>query len=120
MSETLRLDKFLFQARFVKSRALASKLCEEGRVRVDGVPVAKAHYPVRPGDVLTFPQGRAIRVVKVLALPSRRGPAPEARALYEELFPDGAVTSACAPSGPMLTEPGARAETPREKRAAEG
>jgi ribosome-associated heat shock protein Hsp15 len=59
-----RLDKFLFQARFFKTRALAAKLVADGRVRLDGKPVAKAHQPVKPGDVLTFPQGNAIRVVR--------------------------------------------------------
>jgi ribosome-associated heat shock protein Hsp15 len=83
--ERLRVDKWLFQARFFKSRAAASRLVEEGRLRVGGRPIDKAHYAVKPGDVLTFPQGRGIRVVKVVALGSRRGPAPEARGLYEEL-----------------------------------
>ncbi len=85
---TLRIDKWLWQARFFKSRATASKLCAEGRVRVDGRPVAKAHYAVKLGNVLTFPQGtNSIRVVRIVALGTRRGPAPEARALYEDLSP---------------------------------
>lgn len=100
MSDGVRLDKFLFQARFFKTRAAASALIAKGRVRLDGRPVAKAHATVRPGDVLTFPQGRAIRVVRVVALPDRRGPAGEARACYEDLFP----ADACAPPGAMLTE----------------
>ena len=85
--EALRLDKWLWYARFFKSRSLASKVCETGKVRVDGAPVAKSHFQLRPGAVLTFPQGQHIRVVKVLALGSRRGPAPEAQALYEDLKP---------------------------------
>lgn len=83
----LRLDKWLFHARFCKSRALASKLCESGRLRVDGGIVAKPHHKLREGSVLTFPQGAHIRVVKVLALGTRRGPASEARQLYEDLKP---------------------------------
>ena len=79
----MRLDKWLWQARFFKSRSRAGRLCREGRVRVAGAVAAGADRPVRPGDVLTFPQARAIRVVRVLALGRRRGPAPEARALYE-------------------------------------
>jgi len=80
-----RLDKFLWSARFLKSRSLAAALCAAGRVRVSGRLVDKAHTLVRVGDVLTFPLGSRIRVVRILALPARRGPAPEARALYEEL-----------------------------------
>jgi ribosome-associated heat shock protein Hsp15 len=83
--DTIRLDKWLWQARFYKTRSIAAKLCASGRVRVDGIVVRKAHYAIRPGLVLTFPQARTIRVVRVMALGHRRGPAPEARALYENL-----------------------------------
>jgi ribosome-associated heat shock protein Hsp15 len=86
-SSTIRVDKWLWQARFFKSRAAASRLCAEGGVRVDGRPIAKAHYAVKPGDVLTFPQGRSIRVVRIVALGTRRGPAAEAQALYDDLSP---------------------------------
>jgi ribosome-associated heat shock protein Hsp15 len=83
----LRLDKWLWFARFVKTRSLATKLIVDGRMRVNGVPTRKAHYAVKLGDVLTFPLGPHIRVIKVVALGSRRGPAPEAQALYEDLDP---------------------------------
>jgi ribosome-associated heat shock protein Hsp15 len=82
-----RLDKWLWSARFFKSRARASALCAEGKIRLSGRIIAKAHAMVRVGDVLTFPLGHDIRVVRVLALAKRRGPAPEARALYEDLNP---------------------------------
>ena len=88
--ESIRLDKWLWQARFFKSRALASKMCTAGRVRMDGERVTKAHARIRPGHVLTFPQARDIRVVRVIALGTRRGPAVEARMLYEELVADDA------------------------------
>jgi ribosome-associated heat shock protein Hsp15 len=84
----LRLDKWLWQARFFKTRPLAAELAEKGRIRINRVPVNKPHYRLRPGDVLTFPQGRTIRVVRVLALGSRRGPASEAQTLYEDLTDD--------------------------------
>jgi len=88
MTETpLRLDKWLWFARFVKTRSLATKLIVDGRMRVNGAPTQKAHYTVKLGDVLTFPLGPHIRVIKVVALGSRRGPAPEAQALYEDLDP---------------------------------
>lgn len=83
--ETLRIDKWLWHARFFKSRSLASKFCESGLMRVNGETSTKAHYALRVGDVLTFPIGSRVRIVRVLALGERRGPAPEARALYEEL-----------------------------------
>jgi ribosome-associated heat shock protein Hsp15 len=86
-SPTQRLDKWLWCARFFKSRGLASKLLGAGRLRLSGKVVSKAHQLVRQGDVLTFPQGPFIRVVKVLYLAERRGPAPEAQLLYEDLEP---------------------------------
>ena len=82
-----RLDKWLWHARFFKTRTLASKLCNGGKLRVNSAPIAKAHYRVRRGDVLTFPQGGRIRVVEVRAFGMRRGPADEAQALYEDLAP---------------------------------
>ncbi|ROU03334.1 RNA-binding S4 domain-containing protein [Histidinibacterium lentulum] len=97
---TLRLDKWLWQARFFKTRGLAAAIVSGGRVRVDGSPVSKPARAVGPGDVLTFPQGDAVRVVRILALGTRRGPAPEARALYEDLTtaaPDRGPPAAPAP-----------------------
>lgn len=80
-----RLDKWLWHARFVKSRALAVQLIEKRRLRLNQTLVTKSHYRVRPGDVLTFPQGARVRVVRVLAIGTRRGPAREAQDLYEDL-----------------------------------
>jgi ribosome-associated heat shock protein Hsp15 len=107
-----RLDKWLWFARFCKSRTLASKLCAAGKIRIGGELVHKAHYLVRPGDVLTFPQGPHIRVVRVLQLGVRRGPATEARTLYEDLQPP-------QPPAPALfeREPGAGRPTKAERRA---
>ncbi len=84
----LRLDKWLFYARFFKTRALAAEQCQKGRIRVDGRAVDKSHFTVRPGQTLSFVQGRRVRVVRVTALADRRGPAPEAQGLYEDLTPD--------------------------------
>ena len=87
MSEpSQRLDKWLWHARFFKSRSTASRLCSESRVRVNRTVVAKAHHAIRVGDVLTFPQARTIRVVRILGLPDRRGRASEARTFYEDLL----------------------------------
>ncbi len=85
--DTLRLDKWFWYARFIKSRSLATKLCNSGKVRVNGNLIKKAHQSVTPGDVLTFSVGSNIRVIKIIKLGNRRGPAKEAQALYEDLQP---------------------------------
>lgn len=85
--ETLRVDKWLWFARLFKSRTLAAALCRSGRLRVNGVIVEKANQGLKVGDVLTFPKADYIRVIRVIALGSRRGPAPEAESLYEDLDP---------------------------------
>jgi ribosome-associated heat shock protein Hsp15 len=84
-SEGLRLDKWLWQARFFKTRTLAATLAGRRKIRVNSTVITKRHYRVRPGDVLTFPQGQTVRVVRVVDLGSRRGPASEAQTLYEDL-----------------------------------
>lgn len=89
MSEGQRLDKWLFFARFAKSRSLAAFWCEQGLVSLNGQGGAKGAHPVRLGDVLILPKGRDIQAVRVLGLGLRRGPAPEARLLYEVLKGDG-------------------------------
>ena len=86
-NSSIRLDKWLWYARFLKSRTMASHLCTDGRVRVNHRRINKAHSLIRVGDVLTFPQAKKIRVVRVLSLGGRRGPAPEATTLYEDLAP---------------------------------
>ncbi|MEM7643649.1 MAG: RNA-binding S4 domain-containing protein [Pseudomonadota bacterium] len=85
--EKIRLDKWLWQARFFKTRSLSAKTVSGGHVRVNSLKVAKPAYAVGAGDVLTFPQARQIRVIRILACGTRRGPAPEAQALYEDLSP---------------------------------
>ena len=84
---SIRLDKWLWYARFLKSRTMASHLCEDGRVRVNRRRIRKAHALIRVGDVLTFPQAKKIRVVRVRSLGRRRGPATEATTLYVDLVP---------------------------------
>lgn len=119
MSEaTLRTDKWLWFARFFKSRTLAAKVCASGRLRINGEPIGKAHHMVKTGDVLTFPQGHNIRVVRVLALGTRRGPAPEARALYDDLEPPVPRSSA-TPDHPAFAQrdPGSGRPTKADRRA---
>ncbi len=82
----IRLDIWLWHARFFRTRALAQEACEKGRVRGHGHRLDKGH-PLKVGDVLTFPQGSKLRTVRVEALGERRGGADEAALLYTDLFP---------------------------------
>lgn len=81
----LRLDKWLWYARFVRHRELAADLVAARRLRLNEQLVTKTHQLVRPGDVLTLTEPSRLRVLRVQALGERRGPAAEARQLYEEL-----------------------------------
>jgi ribosome-associated heat shock protein Hsp15 len=97
----IRLDKWLWHARMFKSRALAARSIAAGAVRVNAVRVTKPAAPVRVGDALTLVQGGAVRVLRVVALGSRRGPAVEAQGLYRELTgPGGADAPHDSGSGP--------------------
>lgn len=84
-AEGLRLDKWLFHARLFKSRGLAAARIEGGGVRLNGQPCRKPGRVVKPGDRLVVSAHGQLRVVEVLALGARRGPAPEAQALYREI-----------------------------------
>ena len=84
-AEKIRVDKWLWHARFYKTRSLAAKQVSAGHVRLNSGKISKPAQNVSPGDVLTFPQGRQIRVVRVEAIGERRGPAAEAQALYFDL-----------------------------------
>ena len=81
----MRLDKWLWQARFFKTRSLAAQFVEKARCRLNGRVTDKPHANVEPGMVLTFALGPKVRVIRILALGERRGPAVEARTLYEEI-----------------------------------
>ena len=84
---SIRVDKWLWYARFLKSRSLASRFVSDGNLRIGGERSTKPSRAVKPDDVLTFPQGNHVRVIKILEIGTRRGPAPEAQALYEDLSP---------------------------------
>ncbi|MDX3883812.1 MAG: S4 domain-containing protein [Sphingomonas sp.] len=87
MSETIRIDKFLWFIRLARTRGLAQDIVAAGRMRVTGRIVERAHAAVRVGDVLTFPLHGRVRVIRVEMIPTRRGPAMEARACYTDLSP---------------------------------
>ena len=83
----MRVDKWLWQARFFKTRSLAAKLVTGGHCRVNSVKIAKPSHAVLPGDILTFAQANTVRVIKIIAIGTRRGPAPEAQLLYDDQTP---------------------------------
>ena len=108
MADSLRLDKFLWFARIVKTRALAQQLAQDGHLRVDGRVVDRAHAPVRPGDVLAFALRGKVRVIRVEQLPKRRGPPAEAREMYSEIEdrPSAESTDEGSGSEPLTKEGG--------------
>jgi ribosome-associated heat shock protein Hsp15 len=83
----LRIDRFLFFVRLTKSRTIAQAVVEQGHIRIDGKRVAKPSEEVHAGSVVALPLHGNVRVVRVLSLPQRRGPAAEARSHYEEVEP---------------------------------
>ncbi|MCP5075326.1 MAG: RNA-binding S4 domain-containing protein [Rhodobacteraceae bacterium] len=84
---SIRIDKWLWYARFFKTRSLSAKVVTGGHMRVNSEKIAKPSHSVGDGDVLTFPQAKSVRVIRILAIGTRRGPAPEAQQLYEDLAP---------------------------------
>ncbi len=111
---SLRVDKWLWAARFFKTRSLATAACAGGKVDVND-EAARPAKAVRAGDRLRITLGRDRRIVKVLALSDRRGPAPAARALYEDLTPPAPPRPRQSP--PPYRPPGVGRPTKRERRA---
>jgi len=88
-----RIDRWLWHARFVKTRALAQRLVAKGKVRLNRTKVTKPSQSVSSGDVVSFMNRDHIKVVEVVAIGTRRGPAPEARLLYCEINPASDVAT---------------------------
>ena len=88
-----RADQWLWFARFVKTRALAQRLIAKGKVRINRVKITKPAHTVSPGDIVSFMAHDHIRVIEVLAIGNRRGPAAEARLLYCEILRDSDTAS---------------------------
>ncbi|TNJ41768.1 RNA-binding S4 domain-containing protein [Phaeobacter sp. B1627] len=84
-ADKIRIDKWLWHARFFKTRSLAAKQVGAGHVRVNGAKVLKPSQNVTVEDVLTFSQGHQVRVVRIVSLSERRGPATEAQTLYFDM-----------------------------------
>ena len=86
----MRIDRFLHCIRLAKSRSIAQALVETGHIRIDGKRAVKPSEPVRVGATIALPLHGHVRVLRVVHLPLRRGPAAEARACYEEVGVDAA------------------------------
>jgi ribosome-associated heat shock protein Hsp15 len=115
----LRLDKWLWAARFFKTRSLAGKLISAGRLRIDGDIMSKPHRQARTGMVLTFPQANAIRVIRIKALTQYRRPAVEAVLLYDDLDPPkpASETKSDTIKAGMIRDPGSGRPTKKDRRA---
>lgn len=101
-AQKLRLDKWLWYARFFKTRTLAASIVAGGGVRINGTPASKRSTTITAGDVLTFAKDDHIRVIRVEACGSRRGPAPEAQELYTDLEPPVRAPREIVPTNPAF------------------
>lgn len=114
-----RLDKWLWQARFFKTRTIASKFVSDGNVRITrGETTARADKPsalIRPGETLVFSRNDRLRIIRILACAERRGPASEAQTLYEDLSPPPAKTD--VEELPFMRDKGAGRPTKKDRRA---
>ena len=126
MVNFLRLDKWLWQARFFKSRSLASRFCETSRLRINEKVIQKAHQKVSVGDVLTFSRRGVVSVIEIKNLGTRRGPATEAVTLYKNLSeleisknPEGEKISSSVPDQIGRRQPGSGRPTKADRRAME-
>ncbi|MEM7177352.1 MAG: S4 domain-containing protein [Pseudomonadota bacterium] len=118
--DTIRIDKWLWQARFFKTRTKATAAVTAGAVRINAQRCQKASQSIRPGDVLTFVAGRDVRVIRVEAIGTRRGPASEAATLFTDLDPPKAQSGATEadPAAPtcVTRDPGSGRPTKRQRR----
>lgn len=118
--QSQRLDKWLWQARFFKTRTIAAKYVSDGKVRItrgeNTLRIDKPSAPVRPGDVLVFTRNERLRIIQIVACGVRRGPASEAQSLYEDQSPPPPPKSA-PKSAPFAREKGAGRPTKKDRRA---
>lgn len=112
-----RIDIWLWHARFFKTRSLSTKMCRTGKVRLNGRTIRKANVLIVPEDILTFAKADLIRIIKISHLSKRRGPAPEAQALYEDMTPPPEVRLKAEREKVAPRERGAGRPTKAERRA---
>ena len=116
-STKLRVDKWLWYARIFKTRTLAASSVKTGKVRVNQEKISSASRGVVPGDVLTVTQARQIKILKVVELGNRRGPASEAQLLYEDLSPPPVKKALIErPAKQAVRDEGAGRPTKKERR----
>ncbi|WP_374763050.1 RNA-binding S4 domain-containing protein [Yunchengibacter salinarum] len=116
-AETIRIDKWLWHARFFKTRTLAASVVKGRRVRLNGVVVAKPARTVQQGDVLTFVKADRVRVVRITGPGTRRGPASEAATLYDDLSPPEETPDRGRAAADGVRAPGAGRPTKQDRRA---
>ena len=118
--DTQRIDQWLWHARFFKTRTLASKFVTDGNVRItrdeETFRAEKSSAAVRPGDVLVFSRNDVLRIVEILQCAARRGPASEARTLYDDQSPPQPKKEEKSPQ-PFAREKGAGRPTKKDRRA---
>lgn len=116
--ERQRLDKWLWYTRVAKTRTLATRLVETGKARVNRTRATKASRTIRVGDVITLMIHEQVRILKVLECGTRRGPAAEARELYEDMSPPPTKREKAPmrPAPAALREKGAGRPTKRDRR----
>lgn len=116
---SIRIDKWLWHARFFKTRTLAQTQVTSGKIRVNSERISKPNRTVKAGDVLTFVKADRVRVIEILDVSTKRGPASEAQALYNDMSPAPAKTSSTDPDIPASVaarERGSGRPTKRERR----
>lgn len=116
--ETQRIDKWLFHARFIKSRARATKLVNAKKLRINGEKIRKASYNIKPGDILTFHINDLIKVIEILAINLTRRPFVEAQLLYDDQSPEPEDNNASDADWlkPIMRERGAGRPTKKQRR----
>jgi ribosome-associated heat shock protein Hsp15 len=110
-----RLDKFLFFSRAIKSRTLAQKFIESGAIRVNSERTDRSDHKVGAGDVLTMQLHGRVVVWRILDVGMRRGPAPEAQGLYEDLSPPALSKAELSPYEAAIAPRGLGAGRPTKK-----
>lgn len=115
----IRIDKWLWHARFFKTRTLAQSQVTAGKIRVNSERISKANHSVKPGDVLTFVKADKVLIIEIVQIANRRGPASEAQTLYNDLSPAPQKTAKDDPAVPAPVasrERGSGRPTKRERR----
>ena len=91
---TQRIDKWIWHARFARTRSLAQKLVRSGNVRLNRIKVASTSQQVQPGNVLTLSLPKQVKIIEIKAIAERRGPYSAARLLYNDNTPEIAIDPA--------------------------